>query len=155
MEKFKHTTTVGLSTYEAIRSDIIFGRLEPNTKLKLNKMKEAYNASVSILRETLSRLASDGFVIAEEQRGFFVAPVSTQDLKEISDLRILLECNALQQSIQNGDADWEGEVAATYHKLHRVEKQLLSALRRKKSCGNSTIGDSTSRLLRRAAFKIC
>lgn len=126
MQKISQTSTVGLTTYETIRNDIIFGRLEPDTKLKLGKMKEAYSASVSTLRETLNRLASEGFVIAEEQRGFFVAPVSSDDLREISDLRILLECNALEKSIRNGDTDWEANVVAAHHKLHRMEEQMLS-----------------------------
>jgi len=126
MQQTKQTPTVGLTTYEAIRNDIIFGRLEPDIKLKLDNMKASYKASISTLRETLNRLASEGFVVAEEQRGFFVAPVSKTDLKEISDLRILLECGALRQSIENGDTDWEGTVAAAHHKLQRMEQQMQS-----------------------------
>ena len=108
MQQTAHNPTVGLSTYEAIRTDIIFGRLAPDTKLKLDTMKAAYKASISTLRESLNRLSSEGFVIAQEQRGFFVAPISAADLREIADLRILLECNALRLSIENGDTDWEG-----------------------------------------------
>lgn len=72
----KQLSTVGSSTYEKIKHDIIFGNLAPGSKLKLEALKRRYDASVSTLRETLSRLASEGFVAAEEQRGFFVTPVS-------------------------------------------------------------------------------
>ncbi len=126
MQHINQSSTVGLSTYTAIRNDIIFGRLVPNTKLKLDNMKASYKASISTLRETLNRLASEGFVVAEEQRGFFVAAVSAEDLREISDLRILLECTALRQSIKNGDTDWEGAVACAHHKLQRMEQKMLS-----------------------------
>lgn len=118
--------TVGLSTYATIREDIIFGRLEPDLKLKLDQMKNRYKASISTVRESLNRLASEGFVVAEEQRGFFVAPVSRGDLEEIAALRVLLECSALEQSIDNGDTEWEGNVAAAHHKLHRMEQKMLS-----------------------------
>ena len=64
--------TVGSSTYERIKKDIIYGKLAPGSKLKLDGLKEQYDASVSTLRETLNRLSSDGFVEAAEQRGFFV-----------------------------------------------------------------------------------
>jgi DNA-binding GntR family transcriptional regulator len=47
-----------------------------------------------------------------EQRGFFVRSVSREDLAEIANLRILLECSALKTSIENGDADWEGDLVA-------------------------------------------
>ena len=75
-------STVGHSTYERIKHDIIFGKLAPGMKLKLNGLKTEYAASVSTLREALNRLASDGFVSAEEQRGFFVTQVSKDDLSD-------------------------------------------------------------------------
>ncbi|MCH2249100.1 MAG: GntR family transcriptional regulator [Cognatishimia sp.] len=122
----KQSVTVGLSTYEKIKHDIIFGILEPGTKLKLEHLKARYEASVSTLRETLNRLASEGFVSAAEQRGFFVPPVSPEDLTEIAKLRVLLECHALKESIANGDTDWEANLVAAHHKLHVMEKQMLA-----------------------------
>jgi DNA-binding GntR family transcriptional regulator len=119
-------STVGHSTYERIKHDIIFGKLAPGTKLKLDGLKTSYAASVSTLRETLNRLASDGFVSAEEQRGFFVTPVSKDDLSEIANLRILLECHALRESVENGDTEWEGDLVAAHHKLHLMERRMQS-----------------------------
>lgn len=122
----KNSVTVGSSTYQRIKNDIIFGALEPGAKLKLNALKERYSASLSTLRENLNRLASEGFVDAPEQRGFFVTPTSRDDLIEIASLRILLECHALRLSIQNGGPDWEGDVVAAHHKLHLMEQRMLS-----------------------------
>ena len=118
--------TVGASTYQRIKKDIIFGKLKTGTKLKLDTLKQSYAASMSTLRETLNRLTSEGFVEAPEQRGFFVVPVSPEDLKEIAELRVLLECTALAKSIENGDNDWEGNLVAAHHKLHLMEKCLLN-----------------------------
>lgn len=122
----KHQNTVGQSVYEVLKRDIIRGALPPGSKLKLDALKARYAVSVSTLRETLNRLSSDGFVRAEEQRGFFVTPVSAEDLTEIAHLRVLLECHALRASIENGDADWEGDVVAAHHKLHLMEKRLMA-----------------------------
>lgn len=122
----KRSNTIGSVTYQNIKRDIIFGELAPGMKLKLGALKSQYAASLSTLRETLNRLASEGFVSAEEQRGFFVTDVSPEDLSEITDLRVLLECTALRTSIENGDTDWEGELVAAHHKLHLAEKKLLS-----------------------------
>jgi len=122
----KSLNTVGSSTYQRIKRDIIFGELAPATKLKLEGLRERYEASMSTLRETLSRLSSEGFVAAEEQRGFFVTAVSREDLIEIANLRVLMECHALRLSIENGDADWEGNLVAAHHKLHLMEKKMLS-----------------------------
>ncbi|WP_093154308.1 GntR family transcriptional regulator [Aliiruegeria lutimaris] len=117
--------TVGTSTYQRIKHDIIFGVLAPGEKLKLEPLKDRYSASLSTLRETLNRLASEGFVDAPEQRGFFVTPVSREDLIEVSNLRVLLECHALELSISNGDTEWEGNLVAAHHKLHLMEQRML------------------------------
>ena len=121
----KSLNEVGASTYQRIKHDIIFGALEPGAKLKLDGLRQRYSASMSTLRETLNRLASEGFVEALDQRGFFVTPVSREDLIEIANLRVLLECHALRLSIQKGDTDWEGNLVAAHHKLHLMEQKLL------------------------------
>ncbi len=122
----KSLNEVSTSIYQRIRRDIIFGNLTPGSKLKLNELRKLYSASASTLRETLSRLASEGFVDALDQRGFFVTAVSNKDMIEIANLRILLECHALRLSMQSGDADWEGDVVSAHHKLHLMEQKMLS-----------------------------
>lgn len=122
----KSRNVVGASTYQRIKRDIIFGDLAPGSKLKLDGLRERYAASMSTLRETLNRLASEGFVDAQDQRGFFVTPVSRDDLIEIANLRVLLECHALRMSVEKGDTDWEGNLVAAHHKLHLMEQKMLA-----------------------------
>lgn len=116
--------TISEQAYARIRSDIIFGRLRPTQKMKLEKLKDTYGASVSTLREILNRLSSEGLVIAEGQRGFEVAPVSVGNLRETADLRLLLESHAMVQSFEAGDIEWEGRVVASHHKLSTLEKRM-------------------------------
>ncbi len=122
----KSINMVGSVTYQRIKRDIIFGELAPATRLKLGNLRERYSASMSTLRETLNRLASEGFVEAQDQRGFFVTPISREDLIEIANLRTLLECHALRLSVENGNTDWEGNLVSAYHKLHLMEKRMLA-----------------------------
>jgi DNA-binding GntR family transcriptional regulator len=122
----KSVNLVGSTTYQRIKRDIIFGDLAPASKLKLDVLKDRYSASMSTLRETLNRLASEGFVDALDQRGFYVTPVSKEDLEEIAQLRVLLECHALRLSIQNGDTDWEGNLVSAHHKLHLMEQKMMA-----------------------------
>ena len=118
--------TVAENSYKRIQADIIFGRLPPGQKLKLEKLKETYDTSVSTLREILNRLASEGLVAAEGQRGFHVAPMSATDLKEIAALRLLLETHALEQSFERGDVDWEARLVSAHYKLARMESIMAS-----------------------------
>lgn len=122
----QQTATIGSSTYQRIKHDIIFGLLEPGSKLKLDTLKTRYETSNSTLRETLNRLSSEGFVESPAQRGFYVTPVSREDLVEVAELRVLLECHALELSIANGDTDWEGNLVAAHHKLHLMEQRMQS-----------------------------
>jgi len=122
----KNFNTVGLGTYQAIKTDIIFGVLPPLKKLKLIELKDNYNTSISMLREILSRLSGDGFVIAQEQKGFIVSPVSKTDLIEIANLRILIESYALKQSIENSDIEWEGTLIAAHHNLNYHENKMIN-----------------------------
>jgi DNA-binding GntR family transcriptional regulator len=120
------TLSVGETAYERIRSDIVFGRIAPGQKLRLDRMKAEYGIGVSTLRELLSRLAAEGLVLAEGQRGFEVPAVTARNLRELSDLRLLLERHALTLSFAAGDIEWEGRVVAAHHKLEATERQILA-----------------------------
>ena len=104
-----------------LRQDIILGALQPAAKLKLEKLSKSYGVSVNTLRESLSRLAADGLVVAEGQKGFAVLPVSIEDLREITEMRQLLECHALRQSIATPISIGRRGVVGAYHKLSKVE----------------------------------
>lgn len=110
--------------YRLIRSDILRGTLMPGQKLRLDRLRELYGAGVSTLRETLSRLVAERLVIAEGQRGFEVAPFSAADLRELANLRLLLEGHALEHAFRTGDVEWEARVVAAHHKLSQMEEQL-------------------------------
>lgn len=118
--------SAGEQAYERIRTDIIFGRLRPGERLVLDKLKPLYGVSVSTLREILSRLVPEGFVTAEGQRGFQVSSCSAAELREIAELRLLLESNALKSSFAAGDVEWEGRFVAAHHKLAHIEERLLA-----------------------------
>ena len=97
--------------------------------MRLEALKEHYGVSISTLREILSRLSSEGFVVAEARRGFEVASVSATDLRELAELRILLESHAIDRSFERGDTEWEGRVVSAHHKLSVVEQRMGSSKR--------------------------
>ena len=76
------------------------GICRPASKLKLEALSRSYKVGGSTMRESLSRLSADGLVVAEGQKGFAVQPVSVEDLREITEMRQLLECHGLRLSCQ-------------------------------------------------------
>lgn len=113
--------------YGQLRADIISGKLAPKSKLKIEHLRTEYRVGATPLREALSRLSSDGFVITEGQRGFRVSPISPEDLDDVTELRVTLELKALRNSLQHGKDDWESRVVATYYQLSKIEELDLFA----------------------------
>ncbi|MFM1870499.1 MAG: FCD domain-containing protein [Polynucleobacter sp.] len=124
LDKQLEPKTLVEGAYLALRNDIIRGVHGPSSKLKVEHLKDVYQVSGGTLREALALLVADSLVYAEGQKGFFVSPMSIRDFKEITQLRVLLELQALKQSIENGDDKWEADVMASYHRLALAEKKL-------------------------------
>ena len=119
-------TSIADRAYDRIRADIIFGRLAPGARLRLDRLAMDYGASVSSLREILSRLSSEGLVLAEGQRGFRVTPVSPSGFQDVAAMRLLLETYAISLSFAAGDLEWESRVVAAHHKLAFMERRMMA-----------------------------
>jgi GntR family carbon starvation induced transcriptional regulator len=128
IERNEEIEAVGEECYRRIRSDVIMARLKPRLRLKLDALKESYGVSVTTLREILNRLSAEGFVVAEGKRGFEVAPVSIENLKELAELRLLVETHALERSFERADVEWEGRVVSAHHKLASTERLMGSGI---------------------------
>jgi DNA-binding GntR family transcriptional regulator len=112
-------TTIAI---EHLRADIVSGRLRPNEKLKVQALAEHYGFAASALREALSRLVNDALVVAEDQRGFRVSPVSRESLIELTEARVGIECLALRRAIEFGDVAWESKVIGAFHRLSHYQE---------------------------------
>lgn len=109
--------------YQRLRADIINGDLKPGTRLRAEHLKSTYNASAATMREALALLVADSLVVAREQRGFIVAPVSLADFADITETRALLESHAVRMSVHYGDDDWEVGLTGAFHRLSLAEER--------------------------------
>jgi DNA-binding GntR family transcriptional regulator len=91
------TTTTTIA--DALRADIASGALPNGAALAQNALAARFNVSHIPVREALRRLESDGLVVIEPNRGAFVASPSPDDVRELFDLRIMLECDALRHAV--------------------------------------------------------
>lgn len=107
--------------YLGLRHDVVCGKLAPGERLRVEHLKDQYQVGSGTLREALSLLVSDALVTSEGQRGFRVAPISLADLEDVTNTRVMLETEALRQSIRHGDAHWEAALVASYHLLTQTE----------------------------------
>lgn len=122
-EKAKGESRAG-DVLQRMRLDIISCALMPGAKLRFEALRDRYSVSFSTLREALSRLAAEGLVQSEEQRGFIVAPVSIADLEDLTDVRVLIEKEALRRAMLHGDDQWEATILAAYHRMEKQQQRL-------------------------------
>ena len=108
------------AAYARLRADILAGRFAPGEKLKIADLSTALAVSSSATREALSRLVADQLVVSRDQRGFVVAPLSIEDLEDLTEIRCEIEAVALRRAVERGKDDWEGAVLAAAHRLRRT-----------------------------------
>lgn len=114
------------SAYERIRADIVAGKLLPGRRLQIRAMMASYQVGQTPLREALNRLAADGLVAAEDQRGFTLPPISAEELRELTRTRCWLEQRALQESMAAATEEWEEALLLAGHRLLRTPRGLDS-----------------------------
>lgn len=83
-------SVVGLA-YDELRAMIVDGRLGPGARVGQAELADALGISRGSVREALRRLAGDGLVAFEVNRGFFVANVVLEGVLARLEARLVLE----------------------------------------------------------------
>ena len=115
--------TLAGDVYESLRSDILTCRIQPGSKIRINDLCAQLGVNLGAVREALSKLSSEGLVTAEAQKGFRVAPVSRQELADLTSTRVDIENLCLAEAIANGDVVWESQIVASLHHLSRLPER--------------------------------
>lgn len=116
--------TLTEQAFQQLRRDVLHGIHKPDEKLKLDLLQNQYGLSSSPLREALHRLAQEGLVRADERRGFRAAPMSPEDISDISRMRVMLDLPTLTQAISLGGEPWESDIVAAFHRLEHLESRM-------------------------------
>lgn len=77
--------------YRVLKEAIIKGFLEPGTKLLENKIAEEMHVSRTPVREAMQKLVAEGFVKTTPNQTMVVTEVSPEDVKEVLQIRGVLE----------------------------------------------------------------
>ena len=114
------STTRTETVYEAVRTELLNGELQPGQKLKVVELAGRFSASQSVVREALTRLSEQQLVVAMPQQGFRVRELSTDDIAQLTEARVEIETLALRLSVKRGDVHWETAVLGAHHLLDRT-----------------------------------
>jgi DNA-binding GntR family transcriptional regulator len=95
---------------EAIREDILEGRLPPGTLLQQEALADRFGVSRIPVRDALLRLSGEQLVQPGAGRGARVTRLSRAALAELFALRVLLETDCLARAIANAQPEWDAEI---------------------------------------------
>lgn len=90
------TDSRSLKAYNEIRNKILSQQIPANTRLKEDEWALKINVSRMAIREALNRLLGEGLLKVGEKGGYFVKPMTVEDVKLIRELREILELGAIR-----------------------------------------------------------
>jgi len=82
--------------YREIRDSILSWNVSPNQILVETQLAKEHGVSKTPVREALALLSQEGLVEVIPRVGYRVTSMSPQDVDELFDLRVLLECRAAE-----------------------------------------------------------
>ncbi|HZZ48181.1 MAG TPA: GntR family transcriptional regulator [Pseudonocardia sp.] len=117
----EETTTRSSLIRAALREMIISGQLKPGQTLVERHLAEMLGVSKTPVREALIALASTGLVRVSYNRGVVVRELTQLDLKDVFELRLLLEPWAIARAAENPHDDFGAAEAALAEAAHHLE----------------------------------
>lgn len=87
--------------YKELEKAILSGKILPGERIIAEEIARKLNVSKSPVREALGRLEARGFISLKPNWGHTVNELSQENLKEILELRINLECLAVKKALPN------------------------------------------------------
>lgn len=93
--------TIATRISRTIAERIIAGGIEAGARLRQDHIAEEFGASHVPVREAFRRLEAQGLVVSEPRRGVRVAGFSTEEIREVAEMRAALEVLALRHSAPN------------------------------------------------------
>lgn len=91
--------------YTLLRGLIMRGTIPPGVRINIEDVARQLNVSPTPVRETLARLESEGLVDRQPRRGYRATELlNREDVRELYELRMLLEPFAAERAAQISDA---------------------------------------------------
>jgi DNA-binding GntR family transcriptional regulator len=114
-------STVGSMVYEVLRESIARGVLAPGERLRQDELAEAIGVSRIPVRSALLQLESDGLITFHPYRGAVVNQLTVAEMREIYEIRALLEAHALRNVAKDISPERLDELDEMARKLNEID----------------------------------
>ena len=124
------TTPTADPIYATLRAAILSGALAPGEPLRQDEIARQHGVSKIPVREALLRLEAEGFVLFRKNKGATVREVSAAEILNLMDIRVALECRALELAVPamaESDLAAAGLILRDYdHETDLEQRSLLN-----------------------------
>lgn len=108
------------SIVRELEQDIVLGRLKPGEQLREEELAERFAASRHQVREGLARLAHIGIATKERNRGVFVRRFSADEVRQIYEVREILQRQAALRIALPVDAEKLAQLSSINDEYERA-----------------------------------
>jgi DNA-binding GntR family transcriptional regulator len=115
----------------ALRTAILRGILLPGERLRQEAIAERLGVSRIPLRDAFRRLEAEGLIQIEGRRGARVASLTSADVTEIYEMRILLEVHCIRLAVRNVTDDGTALLRAMSQHMHVAHQEEPGRLARR------------------------
>jgi len=84
--------------YREVRRSIILGHCLPGERLDVEELARSYETSITPVRDALQMLSQEGLVMIKPRSGYFVARITLKELRDMLDLRRILELAVIERA---------------------------------------------------------
>ena len=99
--------------YDILKNEIITCSLEPGQQIVQSRLAERYRIGLTPIREALRRLAQEGFAQPIPRFGYIVSPITLSDVREIYELRSIIESAVVRLAAVRGLQEQLNEILAS------------------------------------------
>lgn len=128
MASKQQATSLAEQAYLRLRQEILTCILPPGQVVSERELARQYKMSKTPIREALTQVCHDGLMQRLPGRGYMVAPITIQDVRDLFDLRLILEVAAAERAARHPSPAQIGvlkEMSLVSYRLDDLESHIL------------------------------
>lgn len=131
MLKVDRPKTLKDNALEMLRDAITSDTFKPGERLVERSLCDSMGVSRTVVRECIRHLESEHLIVGVPNAGFMVATITKDEVKEIYEIRIMLECAAIHSCALNADLETIKDLRSLYQRLteHLKKGEILETLK--------------------------
>ncbi|MEO3943894.1 GntR family transcriptional regulator [Gorillibacterium sp. CAU 1737] len=117
------STSISQQIYDQIKKDIVTGVYTPGDRLLVLELADRFKVSQAPVREALERLRHSELVISSPNKGSVVSDISAKEIREIFELREMLEVYAIRKALPRLAKDDYDQMARSVNLMAEAVEQ--------------------------------